>query len=173
MERELQDIFNEKEITGVSYKPPVLSEMPGADASKAGQQFWFNGTLWTYAQEGQFGTLAEGTPWPVKGYKELSAYAEYISGSSLTVYEELKSDGINAPTVSGTRDLLTLNFGAGAWGLTSEVNFILSSALDTAIDGLIDSSAIRITNGDIMILTSGSEEAVGFSFLLYIYPPTS
>ena len=54
----------------MSQSIPVLEELPDADASKAGQQFWLNGTLWTYARAGQFGTLPVGTPWPVKGYKE-------------------------------------------------------------------------------------------------------
>ena len=50
---------------------PVLESLPSVDASKAGRKFWLNDTLWTYAKEGQFGSLAVGTPWPVKGYKEL------------------------------------------------------------------------------------------------------
>jgi len=55
---------------GATLSPPVLSELPEADASKAGELFYLNGTLWTYSKAGQFGTLAEGEPWPVKGYKE-------------------------------------------------------------------------------------------------------
>jgi len=55
---------------GATLSPPVLSELPETDASKAGELFYLNGTLWTYSKAGQFGTLAEGEPWPVKGYLE-------------------------------------------------------------------------------------------------------
>ena len=32
---------------------PVLEEIPDADASKAGRQFWYLGNLWVYSKEGQ------------------------------------------------------------------------------------------------------------------------
>ena len=67
----LKQVFSyfEKKIDdipqGGSSVLPVLTELPQPDASKAGKQFWLNGTLWTYAQGGQFGTITEGTPFPV------------------------------------------------------------------------------------------------------------
>lgn len=65
---------------------PILTELPQADASKAGQQFWLNGTLWTYARDGQFGALAEGEPFPVKGYKEYNSTLT-LTASGLSAVE--------------------------------------------------------------------------------------
>lgn len=64
---------------------PVLESLPTLDASKAGQQFWFNGTLFTYAQANQFGTLPVGTPFPVKGYEELSFSFYYDAGQDALI----------------------------------------------------------------------------------------
>ena len=59
-----------KDAISATLAPPILTTLPALDSSKAGQTFYLNGTLWTYARAGQFGTLPVGTPWPVKGYKE-------------------------------------------------------------------------------------------------------
>lgn len=62
---------------------PILTEFPQLDANKAGDQFRYNTTLWTYARENEFGTLPVGTPWPVKGYKEL-IFKLWVDGDVMT-----------------------------------------------------------------------------------------
>ena len=80
-------------VKGV-FMSPILEEIPDADASKAGRKFIFAGTgeEWTYARAGQFGTLAEGEPWPVKGYKELIIFFVDMS-ASLNNFTLKKNDG--------------------------------------------------------------------------------
>ena len=92
---------------------PVLESLPSVDASKAGRKFWLNGTLWTYAKEGQFGSLAVGTPWPVKGYRE--------------IYAILNQSGTNTPTLDKT---LINEIGEFALSRESEGNYKLT--LDNA-----------------------------------------
>ena len=73
---------------------PVLESLPDVDANKAGRKFWLNDTLWTYAKEGQFGSLAVGTPWPVKGYKEYSAiWQQTGSDTPVLVRENINEVG--------------------------------------------------------------------------------
>jgi hypothetical protein len=69
---------------------PILTVLPQVDATKAGQQFWLNGEIWTYARENQFGSLEIGTPIPIKGYYEYSGV--------------LSQQNTEAPTVSISRN---------------------------------------------------------------------
>ena len=154
---------------------PILTEMQDADAEKAGQRFWFNGTLWTYAQEGQFGSLAEGTPWPVKGYKEFVARFKYSGGASFDYIIVNKSDGIGSPSVSGNLNDFTMTFPNSPWASDSEVNIIVGTAYDEPWDQVIPISFRSTENGIIQMITPPTEEEEYFEFHMRInvYPPTN
>lgn len=96
---------------------PVLTSLPEPDASKAGEEFYLNGTLWTYAQANQFGTLAEGTPWPVKGYKEI-VISIVNSGQTFdsSLFILVKTDA----------DIKGLNFPVSGSGSGGEYNLIIN-----------------------------------------------
>jgi hypothetical protein len=49
----------------------VVTELP--ETIPPGVQLLYNGTMWRGVLEGE-SSLAAGTPWPVKGYKEVSIY---------------------------------------------------------------------------------------------------
>ena len=50
---------------------PILTTLP--EVVPAGAEFYYNGTKWRGLGAGET-SLPEGTPWPVKGYKEVSGY---------------------------------------------------------------------------------------------------
>ena len=75
--------------------PPVLTEYPTTDASKAGRRFSFQGEDWEYLTQEKITAnnwdLPVGTPWPVKGCKEL--IIRFLrSGSGQTSNEIFKDE---------------------------------------------------------------------------------
>ena len=152
---------------------PVLESLPDVDASKAGRKFWLNGTLWTYAKEGQFGALAVGTPWPVKGYKEYVAMITQSATDNPTATVEKNDLGVTISYVrtfpgsalyTGTYStsinripLLEITsvfrqIGAGETGLNlitanniADFSFITRSTSGTIVDMAADSGKVYLS----------------------------
>ena len=98
---------------------PMLEELPDADAEKAGRKFILaeTGEEWTYARAGQFGTLEAGTPWPVKGYKELMVLISQ-SGTDTPTFNVIKDS-----LLPGTGETLSMVRGvAGVYQLRTQNN---------------------------------------------------
>ena len=125
---------------------PVLESLPAVDASKAGRKFWLNGTLWTYAKEGQ-GILAVGTPWPVKGYREYSA--------------KISQSGTNAPEETNVHvnELGTVTLTRESEGLCKVSNQVIRST-----DSVFISSWSKQTEAVIANVENGNVEVKSNSF---------
>lgn len=99
--------------------PEVLTTYPTTDASKAGITFIFQNELWRYLKAGETG-LAEGTPWPMKGYKEVFVRvvvnnADPTSITTTTLKDDFNiAGGLPNFTRSGAGAYSTGVFDAGA-----------------------------------------------------------
>lgn len=107
----------EKEFA--SARVPIVSSLNQHEANmeKIGQEFTYNGTLWTYAKEGQFGSFPAGFPHPVKGYRDTflkcnsieNGVAELVFDSGditgLSIY--LLQFGIGSPLWISEEELIT------------------------------------------------------------------
>ena len=160
--------------------PPVLEKLPDTDASKAGELFYCNGTLWTYAKTGQFGTLAEGTPWPVKGYKEISLRVfiptgDLGSGTITTIRSDFKE----------IEYIISTNMGPG-----SPSSLLVPGNPPSSQNTVLNANTVRFSTGTTftVILQYISDGGVQIShpttewenglpydntYVLYIYPPQS
>ena len=74
-----------KNRIAAALSPPVVASLPETDATKAGEQFWFGGDLYTYAKEGQFADVAAGTV--VKVSFDPSVLGELASKDNITIPE--------------------------------------------------------------------------------------
>lgn len=153
---------------------PVLQELPQPNASKAGQLFWLNGTLWTYAKAGQFGTLEAGEPWPVKGYKEFSTLVS--SGTPLNI-DVLISDFKILDITGDFNDSVSVSVESQT-AFKSQQN--RTRFLDDT-DAVVDISVQTTTGSDIISIGSIIDDApvqliTGAQLPLVnlkLYPPTS
>lgn len=160
---------SQAELNGIlgTISPPVLSSLPTTDAAKAGEMFWYNGTLWTYAKTEQFGTLVEGTPWPVKGYKEFicevnSGTAGFISIIQNDVFDTLPTLD-NRFGVERSFSIAGVNGVAVGHGLNS--SSIEESGDFAVLAVLIEDNTVRLRH------TFGLGRSAVYS--IRIYPPTS
>jgi len=129
---------------------PVLTSLPPNDATKAGDQFWLNNTLWTYSKTGQFGTIAEGTPWPVKGYKE-TVFTQAINFAQDALSHVIILDDVLAGT---TQTWETNLVGPGQWGLKTQS--VLSGSLFTG-KTIVQSQVKKYYQGAELLLIENSE----------------
>ena len=154
---------------------PVLEEIPDADASKAGQQFWLNGTLWTYARAGQFGTLAEGEPWPVKGYKDIIIFfnsnnAQEVSNFGIKIDDfgisDFLFDSDSLQFIDMGVEPSSLNYVVSGNATTTESD---SASLGNVKDGNF--------NNFLAIISRPKDISIGgvisYNIFIKIYPPTT
>lgn len=175
-------------VGGGSEPIPVLSALPDTDASKAGQKFFLNGTVWVYNYETngvkRFEGLDIGVPWPVKGYKELSIKltgggANPISFEDIVndIGQEFQDFEKNTTGVYGAYPLgFAWNF--DVFGLyTAEINISNFALVNPVIGSVVigeDIISIRT-----QLLSTGDSvdyffsESTHDSFSLKIYPPTA
>ena len=159
---------------------PVESELPGLNATKAGQFFWYNGELWTYAKTGQFGTLAQGAPWPFKGYKEISLRVFIPTGDL--------ASGTITPIRSNfeeTEYMIINNIGLGSPSLmlvsgnplSSQNTVFIANTVKFSTDSTFTVVLHYISGGGIQINHPTTEWEKGLpydnTYVLYIYPPQS
>lgn len=73
----------------------VLTTYPTVDASKAGQQFLYQGQLWHYITADESSSVAEGTPWPSKGYKQITISLTVNVGDPTVITTNVFQDDFN------------------------------------------------------------------------------
>lgn len=121
---------------------PIETSLPGSDASKAGQQFWYKGELWTYAQENQYGEIAAGTTIPVKGYYEYSGVLSQQATSS-----PQSADAVNNIYTAKT----IARESTGVYSITTDIGFKGSSFVSASVvnkDDIRDNFAlVHCTSG--------------------------
>lgn len=69
---------------------PTEEELPPVSPDKAGTIFRYKGELWSFKHPDDNNGLADGTPWPVKGYKE---FAFVVSADTTASPIITKNDG--------------------------------------------------------------------------------
>jgi hypothetical protein len=84
---------------------PILTTLP--EVVPAGAEFYYQGTKWRGLGAGETG-LPEGTPWPVKGYKEVAVQINSIFSNTSRTAEILFSD-VDTEIIDGEES--TTSFG--------------------------------------------------------------
>jgi hypothetical protein len=152
---------------------PILTALP--NVVPPGAEFYFNGTKWRGLGAGE-SSLPEGTPWPVKGYKEYVVSLEATAGNNPVATILENSAGVTANWVRDS---------AGNWLLKKDGKFDNSDLLNRKIlfvnSSVEDEDDIfKIVDGDTVISvgrfdSSGSPiDNIGageFILSIRIYPP--
>lgn len=73
----------------------VLTTYPTVDASKAGQEFLYKGQLWHYLSADESAAVAEGTPWPSKGYKQITISINVNNSDPTSIVTSVFQDDFN------------------------------------------------------------------------------
>jgi hypothetical protein len=104
----------------------VVTELPAT--IPVGVQLLYNGTMWRGLLEGE-SSLAAGTPWPVKGYKDFVFFmaAEYGEVSEFTV---IKDDWNKAGTPTANASFIKIPYPITSFSYDTQILFGLFMAWD-------------------------------------------
>jgi hypothetical protein len=149
---------------------PILTTLP--EVVPAGAEFYYQGTKWRGLGAGETG-LPEGTPWPVKGYKEV-VLRGLFANPNYTMEKVIDDVGI-------------VGFAIGNDGGTGEI-----SSIDPQTKGLLNDTANLImpnfSKPEVIVSYNREEEVIravdlqdlspnsagfdfGAGFTIRIYPP--
>jgi hypothetical protein len=144
---------------------PILTTLP--EVVPAGAEFYYQGTKWRGLGAGE-SSLPEGTPWPVKGYKEVVARIAY-EGSEPSVMSIITNDFVNSINIiQASEGVYDINLGVD---LTGFPVFVTSDSAINSEDGLLVSlGSAQIVSGSVRVSTVSPIEANLFTSIR-IYPP--
>ncbi len=144
----------------------VVTELPATIPQ--GVQLLYNGTMYRGLLEGE-SSLAAGTPWPVKGYKEWSGFAQNRDDSGVINLAVFKND-IGGGVWSRTREGVYLLTFAGS-GMTNE-NTSVNNVYFSTITKVGADENIQITSYDPTAFgTTEAELIADFYLRIFQYPP--
>ena len=154
---------------------PILTTLP--EVVPAGAEFYYQGTKWRGLGAGETG-LPEGTPWPVKGYKELKL--EMSFPQDIVIEREVLNE-IGAYSTSAGPSVLLLNFSNNLFINTGLSDYVILG-VDEETTGKIVYLAVEYTNenqasltllDDVFALKPKSETLIGriIPISIRIYPP--
>ena len=156
---------------------PILTTLP--EVVPAGAEFYYNGTKWRGLGAGET-SLPEGTPWPVKGYKELSLYFSG-NGSFIGVTKVVNNE---LGVIINTDDTFDINQGVAILIQSSQIqnydsNVVFGNSIsylniddevveNAYAEGIIDGVAIIFESAETF---SRGVIASAIPITIRIYPP--
>jgi hypothetical protein len=141
----------------------VVTELPAIIAT--GLQLLYNGTMWRGLLEGE-SSLAAGTPWPVKGYKEFSLFAEVNLNSDTVTREVVNCNDIKLlyEFSEPPSDIILKNF-----PFTS--NYQINWNTWNSVGDFIANTAITVFQDDLFFTGIQSGSSMFQSITIKEYPP--
>ena len=112
----------------------VLTTYPTVDASKAGQEFLYKGQLWHYISADESSAVAEGTPWPSKGYKQITISISVNNSDPTSIVTSVFQDDFNiASAVPDFTRTQAGKYGTGFFSGGSAASFFQSPFTDKEV----------------------------------------
>ena len=159
---------------------PILTTLP--EVVPAGAEFYYNGTKWRGLGAGETG-LPEGTPWPVKGYKEKLTIVEFeqtLPNSEYVILNDI-SEIISISKETGTGEYLISSASSIDGVIVVQTSAIsqetggLSIAIPTITGNTSRTLPVGMTvydgAGNFVDLDPDGEDVARITLSIKVYPP--